>query len=304
MKLSSILNPKLFFTGIPAGDRQAIYKTMLEEAAHEIKQDIDPEKIAAEIIKREDSFSMPYEKGAALPHFRSQEFDDLYIIIGIPDAPVLLKDNDKAPSKVIIMSLVSEKTSDTYLKALSAFSRYIIKNNGAVSRLASCKDGDMLNELFDAENVILKKEITAEDIMRTDFQYVESGSSVSEALDTFTRHSLLQLPVLDSEKRVVGVIDSANILKKSIPAHYMILDNIKIISGFEPFQHILANEDKITVNEYIRDPRAVSELSTPLIQLVLMLVKDEFLNILILDEDKRLVGIVTMLEIVQKVLRG
>jgi len=304
MKLSSILNPKFFFRGIPAGDRQSVYKSMLERAAHEIKQSIDPEKIASEIVKRENSFSMPYEKGAALPHFRSPEFEDLYIIIGIPDTPVLLKENDKAPSQIIIMSLVSEKTSDTYLKALSAFSRYIIKNNGAVSRFASCKNGDMLNELFDAENVALKKELTAEDIMRTDFQYIGSGSSVAEALDTFTKYAILQMPVLDSEKRLLGVIDSANILKKSIPAHYMILDNIKIISGFEPFQHILNNEDTITVNEYIREPRGVAELSTPLIQLVLMLVKDESLNIFIVDENKKLVGIVTMTEIVQRVLRG
>lgn len=304
MKLSSILDPKLFIKGIPGEDRKTIYKNMLERAAREIKQTIDPEKTASGIIERENSFSMPYEKNAALPHVRSTEFEDLYIIIGIPDKPLLLKENDKTPSQIIIMSLVSDKTSDTYLKALSAFSKYIIKNNGAVSRIASCKNGEMLCELFDAENVTLKKELTAEDIMRTDFQYIKSGASLAEALDAFTKYSLLQMPVLDQNKKLLGVIDSANILKKSIPAHYMILDNIKIISGFEPFQNILNNEDKINVNEYIREPRGTAELSTPLIQLVLMLVKDESLNIFIVDENKKLVGIVTMIEIVQRVLRG
>ncbi|OGV34358.1 MAG: hypothetical protein A2020_04745 [Lentisphaerae bacterium GWF2_45_14] len=304
MKLSSILNPDLFFKGIPVGDRQSIYKSMLEKAAGEIKQDIDPEKIASEMVKREDAFSIPYEKGAALPHLRSPLFDDLYIIVGIPDSPVLLKNNDKDLSHVVIMSLVSEKTSDTYLKTLAAFSRFVIKNGGSVSRLTSCRDGNEFNALLDAENVILKKEITAEDIMDSAFPYVLSGTPLSEALDMFSKYSKTQLPVLDSGKRFIGVLDSENILRKSLPAHYMILDNVKIISGFEPFQHILTNEDKITVDEYIREPRAVAELSTPLIQLALMLIKNEFLNIFITDEHKQLVGIVTMLEIVQKVLRG
>ncbi|OGV51203.1 MAG: hypothetical protein A2017_04880 [Lentisphaerae bacterium GWF2_44_16] len=304
MKLSSILNPDLFFSGIPADNRHAIYKNMLEKATRGIKQSIDPEKIVSEMIKREDVFSIPYEKGVALPHLRSSMFDDLYIIVGILDSSILLKDNDKDLSRVIIMSLISEKTSDTYLKALSAFSRYIIKNGGVVSSLTSCHDGNEFNALLDAGNVVLKKEITAEDIMDVSFPYVLSGTPLSEALDMFSKYSKSQLPVLDSEEKFIGVLDAENILRKSLPAHYMILDNVKIISGFEPFQHILTNEDKITVDEYIREPRAVAELSTPLVQLALMLIKNQFLNIFIVDEQKKCAGTVTILEIIKKILRG
>ena len=231
MKLSSILDSSLILFDLSGDDRASIYQRMLSEAVHKKSLDIDVEKFSSDMIAREDAIMIPYEKGVALPHLRSSELEDLYVIIGMLNKPVKLKDIDKEPVRIVIMSLISEKTSDVYLKALSAFSKYLIKPESA-DKFIACENARELLELLDRDNVTLKKNITAEDVMDSNFPYLLQGASVSEALDLFFKHSKVQLPVLDANKKLIGVLDAAVIIRKSMPKHYMMLDNVKFLSGF------------------------------------------------------------------------
>jgi mannitol/fructose-specific phosphotransferase system IIA component (Ntr-type) len=297
------MNPDLVITELQGEDRKSIYVDMLKKAFYELSLDFNEEEIADEMIKREDLIMIPYENGVALPHLRKQEFEDLYIIVGLLKEPVRLKNNDSADAKVVIMSLISEKTSGTYLKALAAFSRYLMKSDN-VEKFVSCKDSDEILELLDADGVILKKDITAEDVMNTTFPYVTKGASISEALDIFSVSSRVRLAVLDEDKKLVGVLDAAEVIQKSIPKHYMMLDNFKILSSFEPFENILSQEKKSKVDDFMRAPRMTIAPDTPLIQLTLSLIRQEAANLYVLDEDGRLLGVVAISEIIQNVLRA
>ena len=66
-------------------------------------------------------------KVIALPHLRSPELNDLYVIVGILKEPVKLKASDFAPTRLVVMSLISGETSDVYLKTLAAFARFFSK---------------------------------------------------------------------------------------------------------------------------------------------------------------------------------
>jgi mannitol/fructose-specific phosphotransferase system IIA component (Ntr-type) len=303
MKLSSILSPELIFCGLEGADRKKIYMDMLSKAFEELSLDFNSEEIAGKMIEREDLIMIPYEKGAALPHLRKSEFKDLYIIIGIMRNPVRLKKYDKAPSGIVIMSLISENTSDTYLKALSAFSRYFMDEANAKKAFACEKPEDFIG-LLDSDNVTLKKDITADDIMREDFPSLRLGASLGEALDVMTKTSLYQLPVLDAYGGLAGILDASSIISRNIPAHFMMLENVKFLSGFEPFEKILRQEKEVLVDQFIREPECVTEPSTPLIQMALTLAKNDSLTLYVKNKDGVLVGTVTIIEIIQNVLRA
>jgi CBS-domain-containing membrane protein len=201
------------------------------------------------------------------------------------------------------MSLISEKTSGTYLKALAAFSKYLMKPEN-VEKFVSRKEPDEILELLDADNVKLKKDITAEDVMNTTFPYVTKGASLGEALDIFTCSSRVRLAVLDDNGKLAGVLDAAEVIQKSIPKHYMMLDNFKILSSFEPFENILNKEKESKVDDFMRPPRMTITPDTPLIQLTLSLIRQEAANLYVLDEAGKLLGIVAISEIIQNVLRA
>ena len=122
MKLNSILNEELVFCDLAGNTREDIYSSMLEKAQHELAP-LTSEELFKEIIEREDLLNIPYE-GMSLPHIRNSKLNDLYVIVGILKEPVKLKENDLAPTRLIVMSLISSETSDIYLKTLAAFTRF------------------------------------------------------------------------------------------------------------------------------------------------------------------------------------
>ena len=184
MKLASFLNPALIFCELAGETREEIYRNMLTQAQGQLREKIDVGQVAGAMIAREDNLRIPYD-GVALPHLRLAELRDLYIIIGIPKTPLMLKSDDSKATSIIIMSLISESTSGSYLKALAAFSRYLAQE-GNIARVTSCKDGiEVISKLAD-DNVLINKTLTAEDLMLP-CPVVHVDDSLAGALDIFYR---------------------------------------------------------------------------------------------------------------------
>lgn len=303
MKLSSILNEDLIFCGIAGEDRETIYKNMLKKVAENISLPIDIEQSCQDVMKREDDVRLPYEKGIALPHLRKPLYDDLYIAVAILPAPVQIKDNDADPCQVVFFSLISEKTSDTYLKSIAAIARFAM-TEGSIAKLATCQTPAEVFAVLDEMNVVLKKEITAEDIMARDYPSIDIDGSISDALDIFTRENKIELPVLDQDGKLAGVLRAPDIIHKSIPEYIMMMDNLNFLTSFEPFEVLLKKEQNLMVKEFISEPKAVTPPSQPLIQFTVTLVKGKTRNVFVVDDNNKLLGVITMQEILNKVLRG
>lgn len=303
MKLSSILNNDLIFCGLKGDDRDSVYSNMLEKMDEHISIPIDQQQSILDVKKREDDLRLPYEKGLALPHLRKPEYDDLYVAVGILEKPVQIKPNDIEPCQVVVFSLISQNTSDLYLKAISAFARFAMQE-GNLEKLAECKTAEDAKRVFDQANAVIKKEITAEDIMEVNFPAIGIDAPVSDALDMFSREGKIELPVLDADQKLVGVLEASEIIHKSIPEYIYMMDNLKFLTSFEPFENLLKKEQNMMVKDYIRAPKATVSTTVPLIQFTVTLVKGEAKNIFVVDGDNKLIGVITVQEILNKILRG
>ncbi len=302
MKLSSILNPDLIFHDVTGGSREEVYRNILGQAAGEVDMEFDVAEVAEGIIAREDAVNIPWENGAALPHLRSSGFDDLYVIIGILKEPLRFKDADREPIKIVILSLIAENTSELYLKSLSAFSRYFIKKEN-VEKLAGTGSAYELLETLDNDGVMIKKSLTAEDVMDNQFVWINGDAKIKKALDMFVREGRIQLPVLDKDMKLMGVLDASALIRNSIPKHIMMMDNLKFMTGFDAVEKLLSHEEELVVKDFVRQPRQVVHPDTPLIQLTVILAKEEARNIFIVDKENHMIGIITLQDIIQKALR-
>lgn len=304
MKLSSVLNPELIFFDVPGDDRSSIYQYLLDESLHRLGIDLDPKKMTEAIIARENSIKIPYERGAAIPHFRHPELQDLHIIIGILANSVKLKECDKTETKVVIMSLISENTAETYLKTLAAFSRYLLKEDGGTEKLVACKNPDEILEVLEQDDVRIKKLITAEDIMTTESPAIKLGTCLSEALDIFTLNNRVQLPVVDDQGKLIGTLDASTIIQRSIPKQVLMMDNLKFYTSFETFEKLLSEESELLIDEFVNESDAIINPETPLIQLTVTLAREEVRNLFVVNENHQLLGVISIQEIINKVLRG
>ncbi len=300
MKLNSIINENLVFCDVQGNTCEEIYGSMLRKALAYINASLSAEKLLDEIIEREKAINIPYE-GIALPHLRSPELEDLFVIIGVLKQPVKLKENDFAPTRLVVMSLISRETSDIYLKALAAFARFFSQPD----KLRKCENVNAPADFFALlEGVKIKEHITAEDIMAKDFSSVKADDFLRKALDIMHNCGQSVLPVIDAENRLVGKVDATAVLKSFIPEYLLMMDNLKFVSSFETFDKFFKEENVRLVKDFMTSAEAGVSLETPLIQFTVTLAKRESEVIFVVDADGKLCGVISINSIIHKILRG
>ena len=186
--------------------------------------------------------------------------------------------------------------------ALAAFTKFLIKNDNSEKLIRSGTPEEFLNVL-NCNKVETKRTITAEDIMLSNYPHVKENDQITKALDFFAAEKKLVLPVIGDNNKLIGKIDAYDLMKRSIPKYMLMLDNHEFLTSFEPFENIINDENSAQVKDYISEPEMIIPPDTPLIQLTLLLVKKLSKNLFVV-KDGRLLGIVTMQEIINKVLRG
>ena len=301
MKLASILDPKRVICNVPVGSREEIYTYILNQASKDFSLKSDCSFYVKQMMDSEDMMNIPYE-GVVIPHLRLPELQDLHIIVGLLAEPVEMKASDLKPTQIVVMSLISNNTSDIYLKALSAFTRYFSKPAN-LENASGISTAEEFIALLENDKVELKKDITAEDVMYGTFLSLKPGDKMKVALNTFTG-AATRLPVLDDEGKLIGVLNSLELIKVCVPEYIMMMDNINFPSSFEPFQKIIDTEDNATVQDNMTEPQRVISPDTPLIQLTISLVKKEAETIFVVDEQRHLLGVITLENLIHKVLRG
>jgi mannitol/fructose-specific phosphotransferase system IIA component (Ntr-type)/predicted transcriptional regulator len=300
MKLNSILNEDFIFCDLHGSTREEIYGSMLEKALVHIDSSLTAEQLLAGIIEREDMMGMSYE-GMALPHLRSAELSDLYVLVGILKEPVNLKQNDFGPTRLVVMSLISNETSDVYLKTIAAFARFFSKPDN----LEKCGAVESPDDFFALlEGVKIKEHIMAEDIMDKDFEAVNADDYLSKALDIMEKSGKSILPVVDAENRLVGKVDATEVLKGFVPEYLLMMDNLKFVSSFEMFDKLFKEEGIRFVKDFMLHQEMVVSLETPLIQFTVTLAKRESDMVFVVDSNNKLCGVISIKDIIHKILRG
>jgi nitrogen PTS system EIIA component len=303
MKLSSLLNADLIFFNVEGENRETVYADIIKKMSEnkKISSGISEDSVR-QIIERENVTSIPYEKSFAFPHLRLNTLQDLHIAVGILNKPIKLKPYDISKTQIVILFLISSNTSQVYLMALSAFTKFLIKNGNAEKLIKSGTPEELINVL-NSENIEIKHNITAEDIMNKNYSYVRENDQITKVLNIFAAERKLSLPVTDKDGRFIGQIDAFDLVERSIPKYMTLLDNHQFLTSFEPFENLINDESSTYVKDYLSEPEMIIPPDTPLIQLTLLLVKKTIKNLYVV-KDGNLLGIVTMQEIINNVLRG
>lgn len=310
MKLVSIINEALIFTGISGTSREDIYLEMLKRAKKVFESDYNPdnnfkfdvEKVCAGIIERENVLHLPYE-GVALPHIRMPEFNDLYFIIGILPEAVLLQEHDAKPSRIVMISLISGDTSDLYLKGLAAFARFVGKEENRTA-LENARNGAEFCQVLREADVRVHNNLSASDLATDDIPAIHPEETLSHALDVFTSSNRSCLPVVDNNGKLIAELNSTDVMRQFIPEYLFRMDHLDFVNSFDPFNRIFREEDEHFVKDYMSPVKLQVKEDTPLIQFTVKMVKDKVGTCFVVDTDGNYKGVIITKDIVKKVLRG
>lgn len=296
MKLSSLIDRNFVVTGknfesvIDAVDYLI---DLFEKKNHLPVQAAEVKRIVRE---REKLGGTILPSGIAIPHGRVEGFKDLLMGVWIPKTAL---ETDSGTARVVFFFITSKVGAPLYLPVLSSLS-------------ASCKKDDLIEKITGADinhvfkifdSIIIKKEITVEDVMTVNLITCKADTTLAELADLLYKNKLSYLPVVDNNNMQIGEVTTKDLLSCGIPDYVKRLGDLSFLKTLEPFEALLRNEETIQVKEIMRSSSRHINKDASIIEAVSIILSKGYRHLPVFD-NKQLVGVISETDILQKVLRG
>jgi len=148
--------------------------------------------------------------------------------------------------------------------------------------------------------VIEKEGLTAGDIMTKEVIAVLPETSVDEIAGLLINHRISGIPVVDNERRVLGIVSESDIIYREIHRDPEILERL---GGIVLPAYRQTLKRGLTAGEIMTSPPVTAHVNTTLRELVELVVDKRIKRIIIVDKEGRLCGIVSRIDIVKAIER-
>jgi PTS system nitrogen regulatory IIA component len=299
MQLISLLDPKLIYFEEKNFHKEAILANMVEKICSFYKLPQCGDNLLEQVLQRERESSTVYPTGLAIPHVRMENFSDTVICVCIPRPPLM---EEELPIKIFVLIISDKNSAKLYLNIVAAIMK-LSKDTAFMESLYKEKDGNGVYNLLKKANIKVKEELTIQDIMTPNPIVINENASLKELGDLLGGNNITFLPVVNQQGQLVGEVNILQYLKVGVPDYLMMMDNLNFLRSFEPFERLFEKEELVKVKEIMSKPEEVTHPDSSIIEVVFELIQHQkrFLTVV---QDKKVVGIITAMDIFRKVVRA
>ena len=312
IKFSSLFTPAQVICHLEEMTCHEVFRRLIERLG-EINHSFDAHRAYEQIIKRDScgiTFATPE---VAVVHVRVEGLARLRIAIGTsrhgPRCAISLEGGscpnlETKAVKLVVMILAPVDDPAGYLRAIAALSK-VCQRDGFVDHLASLDDPQQIWKAFEEANEHLPSYVKAGDMMRRDFALLHDTDTLSNAIDSFCRLDVSELPVIDKDGDLVGIATQDELIRICLPEYITWMEDLSPILNFEPFAEILQRESSVPVIEIMlfSDRYATVDEQSPAIQVAKVMMRRNVRQVYVVH-DKRLLGVITLQDFIHKVLRA
>jgi CBS domain-containing protein len=168
--------------------------------------------------------------------------------------------------------------------------------------VAGLDDGEKVWSFFEKGGLSLPDHLRACDIMEPVTVRLQENDTLERAIDMFVRHKLTELPVLDKDGELIGVVSTYEFLRVCLPDYVLWMEDLTPIMNFEPFAEILRKESKTWLTEIMTSEYATVEETAPAVQVAKEITR-QHADCAYVVRGKKLVGVVSLASFLGKILR-
>jgi len=297
---SSLFTPYQVLCHTELTDRDGVIRELVRALGPALDQG-EVEDVIAQVIKRENEVPNVVAPGIALPHARLRGLQRLVVAVATSTRGIPFGEGASGLAKLIILVLAPHDSPAAYLQAVSSLAR-ILQTPGSSDKVAALESGDKVWHFFDRGGLILPDYVCAGDIMRREFVSVRADDTCETAIDLFARHQLADLPVIDDNNKLVGLVTADALLRVCLPDYILWMEDLSPIINFEPFAELLRNEGKTWLADIMSDDYATVSEESPAIEVAKGMCKRDVRQVLVVRNEE-LVGVIAIEDFIAKVLR-
>lgn len=253
------------------------------------------------VLVREKIMSTVMTAGLAIPHARLDDMADLTVAVATSEKGIDFGSGAKSPSRIIVLILTPIRQPGLYLQALAAVA-HLFSREDMIDRVVKLSDPADVWEFFDKGGDVIPRYVTARDVIAVDYPRLRTTDYLEKAIDVLCYNKLYDVPVVDEDGDLVGIVTEEQILKLALPDYILWLQDLTPILQFEPFVEIFKNERTLRVAEIMSAETVTVPEDAPAIQVARVIMRREVRAVMV-TRGKRLVGVITISDFLTRVLR-
>lgn len=257
------------------------------------------EDILKAVLDREVLGGTSFPTGIAIPHARLDFLDDLVVAILRPSQPI---PDPVAPVRLIVLMLTSQNKPAIYLNSLSSLLKFSQKTEVFEKALA-CNTSKEFLDIVAEQDYNLVKVVTVEDLLTEAPVTVKPDDTLAELIDLFHLRNLSYAPVVDADGILVGEVGLGDVLKAGFPDFTSQVGSLRFLKTFEPFETLLKKEDIVFVRDLMKPIAFGCEPSASVVELCFEFLQKGRRHCPVI-RGRQLVGVLSIMDILNKVLRG
>jgi CBS domain-containing protein len=196
------------------------------------------------------------------------------------------------PVHVVILILTPKDDPGLHLQVLSALAKDFGQPE-TVRQVAALETPADILKFFNSSEIEIPGYLRAKDVMNSSPVTLLEEDSLKKAIEIFAVKRVMDIPVIDDDGDLRGVLSLEDILKFSLPEHILWMENLAPILRFQPFSEMLRNENETRLADLMNTSTLTVEESIPAVQLAKIFLMDGARQIIVTRHEK-LVGVVNL----------
>jgi PTS system nitrogen regulatory IIA component len=299
-KFSSLFAAAQVICGLEGVSRDEAVKRLIELVA--ATADIsDIGEVYRLVLEREKHGATMLGPGIAVPHARIDGLRGLHVAIASSRGGIVFHP-ELAPAHLIVLILTPADDPGGYLQAQAALARACAGHADVAGELCSLQSAEEVWRSFEDEGGRLPDYVSAGHMMSRDFVSLRDTDSLTKAIDEFYRAGVTEIPVVDRDGDLAGVVSENELLRVCLPEHVTWMEDLSPILHFEPFAAVLRKEGRTWLADIMSPDYVTLPEEAPAVQVAREMIRREVSRVFV-TRGKKLVGVITIQDFLNKVLR-
>jgi CBS domain-containing protein len=250
-------------------------------------------------MEREDQEPTSFSTGFAIPHIHLDNFDDTIIGIAVPEVPI---SSVNGPIRIVFMVISGVVQSNLYLHVLQSIVK-ISRNKDYFDHLLSCGKAHDFIKLIEGGDYSVKKNLSVGDLMKQNISCVREDMSLKELGNLFYQNSSGYCPVIDDKGDLIGEVTILELIMAGFPDYTNYLESMNFTYSLEPFEKLLQEENTLYVRDIMKPIEFQLDPEDAIVEAVFLMKKHRKRDIAVI-KDRKILGIISFMDIFRRILRG
>lgn len=254
---------------------------------------LSSETIVSEVMAREAMFPTVIAPGLAVPHARLTELEKPLVAMATSTEGIDFGAPDMGPVKVVLMLLTPGDDPGLHLQLLSALAKDFGAQD-AIDKVAALPTAEAVMSHFNGSDFTIPDYLRVRDVMTRKVTTVLEQDTLQRAIELFAVTGEFEMPVIDDDGDLRGVVSLLDLLRFSMPEHVLWLEDLTPMYRFQPFSEVLKSAHDTKVADLMRTEFVSVDESVPAVQLAKLFLVNSIKQLVVVDAAGRLAGIVNL----------